>query len=271
MAARKAVLLDELPEGSAARAEQAVRSSGAVALAALVRGAVGTKLSRRGEAALIEALERRGLERTAKGFRLPLADQLRGAVAQAGEVALKGAKRAVAGASSDAEVKRVALELVRRGELVLAVTEQGELVAQAGQRWLSREELGELGRALERLAKLVKKARAKKASLERKFVAETLAAIGAAGADRDGLVLGALADLAAARGRSVFVPELVLRVRQSAPASTPAEVHAVLLAAAERGEIELRPESGVGLLSEQEQALCVRARDGTLLSYVRPA
>jgi hypothetical protein len=274
MAARKAVLLDQLPDGSAERAERAVRSSGSLALGALVRDAVGAKLSRRGRATLVEALERRGLERTSKGFRVPLAEQVQRAVAASGELALKGAKRAVAGASTDAEVKRAALELVRCGELVLGVRERGEVVAQAGERWLSPAEIGELRSTLERLGKLVKKTSPKRglpaATLDRQSIAEMLGVLGAERGVGDGLVLGELIELARARGHSVFVPELVLRVRQTAPATTPAQIHDVLLAAAERGEIELRPESGVGLLSEQEQALCVRAGDGTVLSYVRP-
>jgi hypothetical protein len=50
------------------------------------------------------------------------------------------------------------------------------------------------------------------------------------------------------------------------------EAHADLIAAARRGDIELRPESGMGRLSAEELALCVPGPAGSdsVLSWARP-
>jgi hypothetical protein len=40
--------------------------------------------------------------------------------------------------------------------------------------------------------------------------------------------------------------------------------------AAQRGLIELRPESGLGRLASDEQALCVAGPEGSRLSWARP-
>ena len=46
-------------------------------------------------------------------------------------------------------------------------------------------------------------------------------------------------------------------------------VRAALLAAAAAGRLELRPESGVGLLAPADAALCPRGADGWPLSWAR--
>jgi hypothetical protein len=50
---------------------------------------------------------------------------------------------------------------------------------------------------------------------------------------------------------------------------TLAEAHAMLDQAARFGAIELRPESGMGLLSEADAALCPSGPRGSILSYAR--
>jgi hypothetical protein len=45
--------------------------------------------------------------------------------------------------------------------------------------------------------------------------------------------------------------------------------HALLLQAANRGEIELRPESGLGRLTPEELSLCLPGPQGSRLSWIR--
>ena len=58
----------------------------------------------------------------------------------------------------------------------------------------------------------------------------------------------------------------VVRSLDPIPAAT---VHEELFALYADGDIELRPESGVGLLSEEDRALCPKGIKGMALSYVR--
>src|SRR5262249_41193384 len=65
----------------------------------------------------------------------------------------------------------------------------------------------------------------------------------------------------------VFVPALV-RALGRAVVRDP--VHDVLRDAAERGLVELRPESGLARLSEEDLAFCMPGPQGSLLSWARP-
>jgi hypothetical protein len=79
-------------------------------------------------------------------------------------------------------------------------------------------------------------------------------------------VLGAIARRADARTAMARVPEVVKALEGQLE---PAEAIAALLALHQQGRVELRPEAGVGLLTEQDAALCPRGARGVVLSYVR--
>lgn len=78
-------------------------------------------------------------------------------------------------------------------------------------------------------------------------------------------VAAALRDLAGKDGL-VFVPDLQRQLRGRV---APAAVISALLEADRAGAVELRPESGVGLLASADAAMCPTLPDGTVLSYAR--
>jgi hypothetical protein len=63
-----------------------------------------------------------------------------------------------------------------------------------------------------------------------------------------------------------FVPAVV---RSLSKGASIADALQALREAAQRGLIELRPESGLGRLSSDERLLCVPGPEGTLLSWAR--
>lgn len=65
-------------------------------------------------------------------------------------------------------------------------------------------------------------------------------------------------------GGLVFVPALVDALRLPIE-----EAHTAILAADRNGELELRPESGLGRLTPEEKRKCPHMDDGTLLSWAR--
>lgn len=249
----------------------------AAALAIGAAGAVPIKklcaqpLSRRAQLMLFEALERRGFERTPKVVRVALEKQLDELVAREGRVPLKGLKKRLLGCTSDAEAKRAAIALGLAGRALWLQTDTSEALAPVSAPVLASDEtaaLAELGLRLTKLSKRLKPAKGQPPrSVERAFVAELLQALPqdaspAGPADALGAVIAALQGAK----ESVFVPELVRQLASRVPS---ARVKELLLLAARSGRVELRPESGIGLLSAEDRELCPITRDGTPLSYVR--
>ena len=66
------------------------------------------------------------------------------------------------------------------------------------------------------------------------------------------------------RLRMAFVPDVVRELGADVQAA-----HQALVQAARRGEIELRPESGLARLSRDELALCLPGPQGSILSWIR--
>ena len=62
------------------------------------------------------------------------------------------------------------------------------------------------------------------------------------------------------------VPEVSRRLRERASAQAVIEA---LLAASRQGELELRPEGGIGRLTDEDAALCPQGAAGVRLSWVR--
>ena len=264
----------ELTDSLVAAAEAAVHAARFVPTKKLVTG----KLSRHDEVLLIEKLVARGLERTPRGVRVALADQVLSVMPAAGRSSFASLASQVAGATRT-EVKREAIRQVEAGRLALVPAIRGEELVRAGAHLLAPDDLDALRDTSKALAKLVTKLRPRKGAppktLERAELRALLAPlIAAATSVSDGpslsreRVLSALSNLARERGRSVFIPD-VLRELGADRQQLWRQAHEVLFELARSGRIELRPESGVGNLSATDRALCPSGADGLVISYAR--
>jgi hypothetical protein len=224
-----------------------------------------------------------GLERAGKVMRVPLAEQVVALVQGGGRVALKDVAKRVKGGAKK-ELDAAIDKLVRAGEARVVVRTQVEVLVSGGDRALSAEEVGEIVKVQAALAKVLKKVTAK--GRARSLLREDLAALlgplaGAAvpaAAPRDAASRAPAADpVDAVVGEAlrrlahpvlglVRVPDLVRALDGRVPV---AEVHRILLAAAEAGTVELRPEAGAEFLGEEDAKLCPPGPRGTVLSYLR--
>lgn len=274
--------LDEIAEAHVAAAESAVRERGFLPTAKLLN----ERLSTRAQSALLVALEKRGLERTAKGVRVPLGKQLTRALEAARELPINVK---LAGASAK-EIKSAAYALVREGRAALIKKGRAERLLPADSRVLSASEASAFAEAATRLTALAKKleafARTARPTRTRpgyalmRDEARALADEASKALDSvaDGrsqgdnhhearaLVFEAAQNLVMEGIGLVYVPELVQSLANKLVRE---EVHQVLSDAAQRGELELRPESGLDRLSPGDRAACLVGPSGRLVSYVR--
>jgi hypothetical protein len=263
-----------------------------------VRVQTGCAISKLGlpkaiRAEVLARLADRGFEISKSSVRTPVAEQLRAALATGAYLSLKSLKAYVV-AATVAEAKAAALELARAGEAHIVLRAGAPAMVPAHTAVLDAQELEALVRGLEQAIMLAKKAAKAKTKLLRDDVDPLLApfarsvgptafrpAAGRAEAQRPhqgepgtelarlvNRVAAAVAALVDPRLGLAFVPDLV---RGLARASDVSVALAAVREAAQQGLIELRPESGLGRLSEDEQALCVSGPDGTWLSWARLA
>jgi hypothetical protein len=237
-------------------------------------------------AALAAELAKEGYEATKSVVRRPLGDQLAAALADGAFVPLKAVASVVSGATA-AEAKRAATALVAKGGAKLVLRGTAEVLVPAMAPVLSREQLARFGR----LAKVVAKAAASKsgASVLQVDMVEALGevvpgiTVSGRGAERverrpegaapprdgSGKLTHLLSTLEETRDPQTglsFVPAIVARLEPEIGAEA---VRALLVSAATNGVIELRPEGGIGRLSEQELAVCPPGPQGTRLSWAR--
>ncbi len=264
--------LAELPADLPAEVERAVRAAGALPSSKLTRVKLADAARRELDRRLVAA----GLERTAKGVRVPLAEQMLALVQGGGRVACKDlAKRVKGGAKKELDAAVDAL--VRAGRAKVVVRTSVEVLVGGGDRALTAAEVGEVVRAHAALAKVLKKVTAK--GRARTLLREDLAALmapiegaarpPAAEAKADGvsaIVADALRRMEHPALGLVRIPDLV-RALDGRVAI--ADVHRALLDAASAGEVELRPEAGGEFLSEVDARLCPPGPRGTVLSYAR--
>jgi hypothetical protein len=272
----------EVPEGFAEEVERAVRETGALALTK-VKPAVA-RLSRRAEAALFETLARRGLERTARAVRVPLRDQLAALLERGDSIATAALRKHVKGVASAAELKLALADLVKRRRAALVMRAGKEHVVAPSPALLTAEELSEVAELARALAKLLTSARVRarqggggrtllRADLvelldaaRRAVSSSSATAPSAPGADPLELVV------AAVRGRTnrttglAYVPDVVRSLGGRLDGEA---LRAALVGAATSGLVELRPESGVALLSAADADACPRGPDGSPLSWAR--
>jgi hypothetical protein len=240
-----------------------VRREGAVPLARL-----GAPKARLAEAK--KALAARGLEVTAKVARVPVADQLAARLREIEVVPFRGVADAVAGASKK-EALAAADALVAGGHAARVVRSKELLLVAKEGAVLDDGSLAALERSVAALAAALKLARAKKATLLHADVRNELGAFAPAPAPapRRGPTEADVAALVARHRESsglTFVPKIVRAL--GGPAVRDA-VHAALIQGAKSGRYELRPESGMGRLSDDDLGLCVPGPQGSHLSWVR--
>lgn len=235
-----------------------VREEGAVRTKALLEGHDDAR------AELLEALAQRGLERGEKHVRVPLAAQLRELVATDGEVAEKGLRKRLAGAESADEVSHAVDHALREGALVRAIGEAGAVVLVQAADVVDEACTARLHSGVNEAQRRLKAAQRRALPVRR-----TLLALLEPSGDEalEARLLSAIRDR---RGPLVAVAEVVDAVVSADDGTALSAVHGALRSLAAAGQIELRPESGVGSLSDDEARLCPRTPDGVCLSYLRP-
>jgi len=252
----------------------------------LAEGAV--KLSSLQPKSARESLQARlvaeGFEASTSWLRRPLAEQLNEVLAQGATVAKKSLASAVRGASS-AELNQALVEAERAGRLRRVLRGKLEAFTGADTPVLAAEQISGLRKLLSGLEKALGQAARKKGmTLLSSDVAETIEEVrrllspaqrqhadspSEAATEPAQDVASLLAALDATRDERTglsFVPKLVTRLL---PAMPLAVAQSVLLAAARRELIELRPEGGLNRLAPEELELCPPGPGGTRLSWAR--
>jgi len=268
---RSAPLSDTFAAASVADAEKRVRELGAVPASKLLPKG----LSRTGQAAFLEALARAGLERTGTRVRVPVDLQLMNRLAQ-GPAPLKGLAKRLA-AVTEAELRRSVTRLVANSSILVVMRDGKEWLSPPTGNELALAELESFRVLARRIAALDKSlGSGKKApprTLDRNDVVAALGLFSGAPvvphgdsrtpADR---ILEALRRAADSQTGLARVPDAV---RTLLPTMSDGEARSALLELDTRGFIELRPESGIGLLSDEDAALCPRGARGVVLSFAR--
>lgn len=239
-------------------------------------------------AEMVRVLGASGFEATKSVVRRPVVAQLVEAFAEGAYVPLKSVASVVRGATA-AEVKRVAMRLVHDGRLRLVVRGNAEVLVPASAAVLSGEETTTLRKALDSVTKNLTKAckHRGKASVLRSDVLEAMENVvrelnrrgssgrehpaeSTNGAKQSGStmerVLAALDATTDDRMGMSFVPQIVARLRPQIDAKV---VREALSDAAAGGLIELRPEGGLGRLTQEELDACLEGPQGTRLSWAR--
>jgi hypothetical protein len=200
--------------------------------------------------------------------RVPLAAQLAALLSHGAFIALKSVVTHVAG-STASEARQAVLLLVASGRTKLVLRGTEEVVVPSDAAVLSPDELARFAD----LAKIVAKAAKSKtgASMLRSDLAEALARLLPSAASSDaksperqkngerhplvGRLLSAVDATRDSRTGLSFVPEIVSKLRPELSAQA---AGAILVAAADDGLLELRPEGGINRLSEEELSMCPR-------------
>ena len=246
-----------------------IQDAGALPLAKITK-LCPADLAPDARAKLIAELSTRGLERTAKLVRIPLAEQLRGLLAQGERIPLKLLPKRLKGATG-AEAKSALAAQIKAERAHVVVRGKNEVLVGGGEQIVGREGIARLATLQKALTELGKKVSAKGGP--RTVLIEDLELIleGVSGlherSPRGGSLL-AVREVLQALGRAqhglVSIPTLVRGV----PGMNTAAIHAFLISEEKAGNVELRAETSVGtLLSAEDRALCLRSPSGDLLSY----
>ncbi|MCL2723635.1 MAG: hypothetical protein FWD69_04275 [Polyangiaceae bacterium] len=211
------------------------------------------------------------LEVTNKFIRVPLERQLSAELATHW-LPLRSIDQYVRGASRrEAMLTAMKLTSSKRARIIVRSTEL--VLAPWDAPVLDDRDLDRLEATLRLLANALKLARRKAGTLLRSDVSNALHA----GLDPAMASASSVGDISMHRVRAcvdehressglTWVPKLVRALGGLAARD---RVHAQLFRGARAGELELRPESGMGRLSEEDAALCPSGPQGSRLSWVR--
>ncbi len=253
------------------------------------RGAItSSKLGKAGiRTSVIERLIGEGYEKTKTGVRVK--PELQGQqLARSGHAVAVGDLRKRLGGVSATEAKKIAQQLARSGAMHLVYRGKVPTLVPPSERVLEREALMALADQVKQLGDWLKRPRsdragasillsdAQQALAELTSVCASQATTPAPAAPRPALPLGTPSLSQALRGAVMAerdedsglasVPMVSRRLR---PQASSEDVRAALLEAHEAGEVELRPEGGLGRLSDADAALCPRGANDLPLSWVR--
>jgi len=282
-------------EGELARLRQRLAREGALKLSTLKAGALRDEIC--------ERLVAEGFELGATFLRQPLAAQLHDALSRQEAIAVNELPERVRGASRT-ELAQAVDAQVARGELRRILRGRAEYVVGARHAVLGERRLAALRDTFSDLAKMLEAASKKKnvgllaSDIEQMLSAaqrvleedsaprpiDEVAADEAVTAPAPAVAPRAVAQARVAAPAEVdpllaaldaardpgsgmsFVPAIVRRLSAAMPVSDALEL---LMRAARRELIELRPEGGLGRLSDEELALCPPGPAGTRLSWAR--
>jgi hypothetical protein len=240
---------------------EAIRREGSLPISKLAAQGI-PKLAK---AATLERFARDGLEVGTRLVRVPLSDQLRARLREGAALGMRTLTNAIVGATKK-EATLAAMEMVRRGEARLVLRGTEATLMAPTTRVLETAEMTALEGALSSMIKGIKAARKAQAVLLASDVQDLLTRL------HPGAHVVAIEDVLEHTRKLgletglAFVPDVV-RAFGGRPVLD--VVHEALRTAARRGLLELRPESGLGRLSEDDLALCVPGPQGSRLSWAR--
>ena len=240
-------------------------------------------------AAIVKKLVQEGFEVTKAAIRRPLRVQLREALKHGALVPVGSLGSHVRGATAG-ELKREMEIAVREGAARVVLRDTAEVLAGPEVRVLSGTEVESLRMRVAGLAKALEKVTKKRglnllAADAHAALSEALAVTGTPAQAKQGArapsprpesnaphdhamqaLLDAVDSARDVRTGLSFVPAVVGRL---APALSTSAAVKLLLAAAERELLELRPEGGIGRLSQAELSVCPPGPHDTRLSWAR--
>jgi len=239
-------------------------------------------------AALVKKLVQEGFEVTKSVIRRPLQMQLREALKHGALIPIKSLGSHVRGATAG-ELKREMEIAVREGAARVVLRDTAEVLAGPEIRVLSETEVESLRMRVAGLRKALEKVTRKRglnllAADANAALSAALAVMGTPAQAKQGTrapstsesnaphdhamraLLDAVDSARDVRTGLSFVPAVVGRL---APAISTSMAVKLLVAAAERELLELRPEGGIGRLSEAELSVCPPGPHDTRLSWAR--
>jgi hypothetical protein len=225
---------------------------------------------------VLQALQREGFELAGKKARVPLEFQLLELISTGAHTPLSDLAKRLGG-STAAEAKKLAAQLSARGDAQLVLREKVLTLIPPTEPTLARDELKRLTRDMSERLKWLKKALTSKpavgvlkADLQESF--DEWNALASSTTEPPGgkmawvLLRDVLVALADENTGLASIPEVA---RQLLSQSPEVDLKAELLKAYKEGAVELRPEGGIGRLSQEDAALCPTGAGAIPLSWAR--
>ena len=247
-----------------------------------MRGAIKwTELTRLGvprsqHPTAIERLRDAGFEVTPKLIRMPIEQQIRTALAERGQVPVKGMQNVLSGCSAKELVQAID-NLVHSGIAIRVLRTKAEWLAPSDSDVLSTDELLALNRSVTEWAKQtqrVKTSSIRRLTIWRDDVLGLLELLGGLARSNRGPSTG-IADISKRLRRIVqeqvnpsvglaFVPTVVQELQLPIE-----QAHNLLIEQARSGHLELRPDGGAARFTEAELKAAPLGPDGSRLLWVR--